>query len=138
MVAVVEHPRQWPFCGYNEIQSPRQRYALIDYKRLMDLVHMRNFEQLQDSYEHWVDAVLRLENQDRESKWTESVAVGSKKFVETTKERLGIKAKGRRVLGGNGAYELREPAVSYMGDFEPENDSLSPENTYFWNGSFSQ
>ena len=30
---VVTHPSEWNFGGYNEIQKPRQRYALIDYKR---------------------------------------------------------------------------------------------------------
>ena len=27
---VVQHPSEWPFSGYNEIQNPRERYALID------------------------------------------------------------------------------------------------------------
>ena len=27
---VVRHPLEWPFCGYTEIQAPRERYALID------------------------------------------------------------------------------------------------------------
>ncbi|MCG2774079.1 MAG: hypothetical protein L6406_00220 [Desulfobacterales bacterium] len=31
--------------------------------------------------------------------------------MEITKERLGIKAKGRRVTAQNSSYELREPAV---------------------------
>jgi REP element-mobilizing transposase RayT len=29
---VVNHPSEWPFSGYNEIQNPRQRYSLIDYR----------------------------------------------------------------------------------------------------------
>jgi putative transposase len=39
----------------------------------------------------------------RDGKWTESVAVGSKEFVTATKEKLGFKAKGREVVGRNGA-----------------------------------
>jgi putative transposase len=27
---VVGHPSEWPFSGYNEIQNPFQRYALIN------------------------------------------------------------------------------------------------------------
>jgi len=30
-----------------------------------------------------------------------------------TKMKLGIKAKGRDVIGRNGEYELREPAAAY-------------------------
>ena len=32
------HPSEWAFCGYNEIQSPPQRYSIIDRNRLMELV----------------------------------------------------------------------------------------------------
>ncbi len=28
---VVEHPTQWEFCGYNEIQNPRKRKGIIDF-----------------------------------------------------------------------------------------------------------
>ena len=27
---VVEHPRRWEFCGYNEIQNPRKRKGIIE------------------------------------------------------------------------------------------------------------
>jgi hypothetical protein len=37
--------------------------------------------------------------QIRESWWTESVAVGSRKFVETLKAKLRIRAKGRGIAG---------------------------------------
>jgi hypothetical protein len=64
---------------------------------------------------------------------TESIAVGSKRFVEATKDRLGIKAKERRVLGEDGSYDLREPAAAYGRDFGPKNGSLRLESTYSWN-----
>jgi len=132
---VVTHPRQWLFCGYNEINSQRQRYSVIDYKKLIELLHIRDFEELRNSYNHRVDEILRGGNHTRESKWTESIAVGSKEFVEATKERLGIRGKGRQVLVGSGEHELREPAIPYSSDFGPENTILSHENTYFWNES---
>jgi len=33
---VVTHPSEWPFCGYNEFQKPKERYALIDYNGLKE------------------------------------------------------------------------------------------------------
>lgn len=51
---------------------------------------------------------------------------------ESTKERLGITAKGCKVFRNNGAYELREPAAPYEGLFDPKNDVLRLENAYFW------
>ena len=71
-------------------------------------------------------------DQNRDSKWTESIAVGSERFIETTKRLLGIKAKGRKIIGGEKSFELREPAVFYGGDFTPENSHLSLQNGYVW------
>jgi len=48
-------------------------------------------------------------------------------------KKLGIKAKGRKVTGNNKSYELREPAVTYGGNFIPENGHLRLKNTHFWN-----
>ena len=35
---VVEHPAEWEFCGYKEIQNPRKRKGIIDFDRLIDLL----------------------------------------------------------------------------------------------------
>ena len=35
---VVEHPSEWPFCGYNEIQEPKRKKVLIAYQRLTELL----------------------------------------------------------------------------------------------------
>lgn len=34
---VVSHPSEWPFGGYNEIQNPRKKCAIIAYKKLTEL-----------------------------------------------------------------------------------------------------
>jgi len=47
-------------------------------------------------------------------------------------ERRGIKAKGRKIVGSKKSFELREPAVSYGGNFTPENGLLRLQNAYFW------
>ncbi len=57
-------------------------------------------------------------------------------FVKATKDRLGFKVKGRQVLAGNGTYEFLESAASYTGNFDPENDFLRLENTYFLDNIF--
>jgi len=81
----------------------------------------------------WVfEAKLRKGDGRREPRWTESIAVGSETFIEDTKERLGVKAMGRQVVGGDGNYELRDSGSSYKPDFGHENVGLSPKNTYFW------
>ncbi len=59
----------------------------------------------------------------------ESVTQVTKRHFK--KDRLGFKVNGRQVLGGNGTDELLESAASYTGNFDPENDVLRLENTYF-------
>ena len=56
--AVVGHPSEWAFCGYNEIQSPAQRYSIIDRKRLMKLVGIGVGDELSGTYKGWVDEIL--------------------------------------------------------------------------------
>jgi hypothetical protein len=58
---------------------------------------------------------------------------GSEKFVEKTKQVLGIRAKGRKVVEVGPVYQLREPQVSYLTDFGLENDAIEAENICFWN-----
>ncbi|MFC1824452.1 hypothetical protein ACFL9T_17215 [Thermodesulfobacteriota bacterium] len=129
---VVNHPEEWPFCGYNEIQKPRQRYSLIDYQRLIPLLQMKDLGELQESCSNRVEQSILSRDQSKEIKWTESIAVGSRSFIEATIKKLGIRAKGRKVVGNNKSYELREPAVPYRVNFTPENGSLSLQNTHYW------
>jgi len=55
---VVDHPEEWPFCGYNEIQNPRQRYSLIDYPRVISLLQMKDLDELQESCRNRVHKVF--------------------------------------------------------------------------------
>lgn len=75
---------------------------------------------------------LKNGNNIRQSEWTQSIAVGSEGFVEKTKEKLGIRAKGRKVLDSGMAFQLRESKVSYCAVFDTENDDIGGENSYFW------
>jgi putative transposase len=134
---VVTHPSEWPYCGYGEIQDPRQRNSLIDYEGLMDLFGGRSMEEFKGVYRGWVKEALEKQGwRNRQPQWTESIAVGSKGFVRETKERLGAKAMWRGVVGENGTYELRESLTSYEGDFGPKNVDLRLKNAFYWDISF--
>ena len=128
----VVHPSEWPFCGYNEIQNPRLRYSLIDHGSLIDLFNMGSMDELSKTYRDWVEEALGKKGRECQPQWTESIAIGAEGFVRDTKEKLGIRAMGREVIGGNEFYELREPETSYKTDFGLENDGLGQENKYFW------
>jgi len=129
---VVGHPSEWAFCGHNEIQSPPQRYSIVDRKRLMELVGIGVGDELSRTYKGWVDEILMSGETGRQSQWTESVAVGNIQFIGTVREKLGIRAAGRDIIKSVASHELREPGVSYSNDFGVKKGTLSSENTYFW------
>ena len=114
----VGHPSEWAFCGYNEIQAPPQRYTLIDRKQLMALLGIDNSEGFSNIYKGWVESVLRSKKNFREDKWTQSIAVGGKNFVEMVKDKLRYKAIGRKVSVTDGDFELKENISSYRPNFQ--------------------
>jgi REP element-mobilizing transposase RayT len=125
---VAKHPQKWIHSGYNEIQRPRQRYGIIDFKNLMALLQIENSVDLKEAHREWIEDALEKSKVVRDSKWTQSIAVGDKSFLEQIKERLGIRAKGRMIHGSEDEYQLREGQTNY-GDWQNSDN----ENTFDWN-----
>ena len=129
---VVNHPSNWSFSGYNEIQEPRRKNVLIDYDRLQGLLGLGTYDQLRRSHKGWVEKQLGDGAKDRQDEWTGSIAVGSKSFIENVKARLGFRAKGRNMVEGDKGYQLRESPAHYKALFEVKNEDIELENTLFW------
>lgn len=129
---VVDHPSQWPHSGYNEIQRPRRKNVLIDCEKFMELLGADNYDQAKRDHQGWAAEFL-VDGNGRDDKWTRSIAVGNKEFVDKVKTKLGILAKGRDVTETEKGYQLREPTEAYLPHFEGEKGNIGPENTYFWN-----
>ena len=124
---VVCHPKEWRYCGYNEIVSNRQRYRIIDSSKLINLLNLKSRSELRAIYEASISQEIGADNLKRESMWTESIAVGSKIFVEHIAERLGYKARGRKLIDHQGTFELREEKCSYRHSLPSKNALLRPE-----------
>ena len=129
---VVRHPIEWTYGGYREIQNPKQRYSLVNRQKLADLLGIRDSDQLSDYHRNWVEEILKNGSNQRDAKWTESIAVGDKDFVIETKAKLGAKAIGRRKIETDEGYELRERQIPYTPVFAPEKSTLSTKNDYVW------
>ncbi len=125
---VVQHPSEWEFCGYNEIQSPRKRKGIIDFDRLNELLGFENYADLKEAHFKWVESKLQAESNETESKWTQGIAVGSKTFIEKIKEALGFRVRGRKIRNRDDTFELREGQVPYG-----VADKLDSGNTLLWN-----
>ncbi|MFZ5759365.1 MAG: transposase [Thermodesulfobacteriota bacterium] len=130
---VVQHPREWSSGGFNEILNPPARYRLLARNRLKELLSIDE-DSVASVYSGWIEEALQAEAY-RQPAWSESVAVGSNKFVAGIKEELGVKAIGRKIHESphDRMNSLREPGASYTSDFDMENAALSNENSLFWN-----
>ena len=132
---VVRHPSEWPFCGYNEIQPPLSRHGLINYQELTGLLGFQSMHDFAEAYKDWIAESVKKVMHFRDGKWTECVAVGSRAFVTGTKERLAVRAIGRKLVGTGECCELRESPAPYKGISEPEIEAIRHQNEYFGENS---
>ena len=112
---VVRHPRDWPHGGYNEIQSSRSRYRVIDLDGLASLTDCTSVAQLQAAHREQVELSVQADDHARDPCWTESIAVGSEAFAEAVRLRLGLSRLDRVIRRADGAYMLREARGRYVG-----------------------
>jgi putative transposase len=91
-----------------------------------------SYDQLGRSHKGWVEEHLRDGAKERQDEWTGSVAVGSKSFIESVRESLGFRAKGRDVIESGEGYQLSESPAYYKALFEVENEDIDLEITFFW------
>ena len=130
---VVTHPKYWPQGGYREIQSPPERYRIIDLTCLMELCGMSNLVKFQQRHRQWVDEELRRGKPKRDGGWSQSIALGSDAFVRKVQDALGLKARDRVVTNVNDKFELKETAARYSTKNDPEKEHLSAKNALKWN-----
>lgn len=130
---MVHHPSEWPFCGYHELMSGKQRYRLIVVDKLARVLGAVSPEEVRTMRQRSINTIQKRDGLPRERKWTESIAVGSQSFVDSVKEKLGIRAKSRIVHQGNDNCQLRESAEPYGTNSSTKNETLSPKNSLFWN-----
>jgi putative transposase len=115
---VVSDPIQWTESGYFEIQNPRKRKQVIDYSCLSKLLNV-NLNELQKILKEKIKEAVGMNKLEREGKWTEAIAVGSKDYVESIRKKLNIKAIGRRTRMIEEGYELAEAEIPYTQLFVP-------------------
>ncbi|MBS3819642.1 transposase [bacterium] len=105
---VVNHPAEWKFCGYQEISGLKKRNLLIDKNGLFYYLGLQDPRNLEPFYKAIINEKILQRNLNRESRWTEAIAVGSQEFTERIKEELGIKARYRAIGSHQNIYQLKE------------------------------
>jgi putative transposase len=84
---VVSHPRDWRWCGFDELSGRRKRYRLLNMDRLLESLNSSGIREFQEHYSDSINHRLSTRQLVREAHWTESLAVGSKTFIEQLQPR---------------------------------------------------
>ena len=105
---VVQHPRDWGWCSYQEWMGRRQRYRLLDIGRALDHFGGVELDRFREHYERRIRERQERGSMARESCWTESVAVGNKAFVEQVESQVRWRRRFKRDETSPGVWALRE------------------------------
>lgn len=108
---VVRHPEDWIWSGYYEIQYPPGRYRVVDTKRLLELNGVRSEDNYRDMRRACVDNQGRSGFAERDSVWSESLAVGSSAYVDRVRAALSRSVRGRRMETAAGVRVLHAPSI---------------------------
>ena len=129
---VVNHPADWPFSGYSEIQNPKRKNVLINYNRLRELLGFDTYDHVQSAHRKWVESSIENGENVHDEKWTCSVAVGSRQFTQDMKELMGGLVSGRELSESGKSFQLREVQTPYSALFKAEKVEIGLQNSYFW------
>ena len=125
---VANHPSEWKWSVYQEIQEPKTRYRLLNHEEPRRLLEQETNEALAKTHIRSVEGQL-IRSKGREDQWSRSIAVGSKIFIERVQVTLGHRALGRKAHKTyDDAYHLRE-AISKYGF--PDSIRSGEETTIF-------
>jgi putative transposase len=104
---VVKSPDDWSYSGYNEIFYNRQRYRLIDTNELVAQLGFPSLTAYKHIYKSWITEAIQNSNLQREKKWTEYIAIGSKEYVANMRSKLDSRARNREIIGNIDTYMLK-------------------------------
>ena len=98
----VAHPREWRWCGHDELLGKRKRYRLLNIERLLESLGLTSADALVKWYSETTNQHIADSRITRESIWTESFAVGSEPFVE----------KATHLHSNRWTYDIQEHTTS--------------------------
>jgi putative transposase len=121
---VVRHPDEWLWTGWQEIVRLRKRDCLIDQKKLIAWTGHTDLEQFRKHYVQ--DVTIRIQHRilQRESQWTEAVAVGTEVFIQSVTEQLPDRRRWQieeTTVGCSTGTVLKDPTPAYMRFSAPQN-----------------
>lgn len=110
---VVGHPRDWPWCSYDELTGRRQRFRILNLDHLLERLGMADHSEFHAWYRDGVERELTAGHRQREAHWTESLAVGDERFVGAVLANYRHRVQFQRDRTFDGAWFARECSGAY-------------------------
>jgi putative transposase len=112
---VVDHPRLWPFGGFNRIQKGLKLEYLLDTEETLTCLQLPSMQALQQWQEQAVrEALLRPPRTD--PKWTQAIAIGDNDFLKSFSKEIHLPLH-KHSIDGDVLYE--SPAPYRFCPFQP-------------------
>ena len=110
----VTHPRYWSWCGFLELVGEKNRYRLLDVDRLFELMGGSDRDKFRQDYRIRIQRAIEEKRLKRDSRWTESIAVGSETYVKRIAEDIKYRRRNLTLEEGeDGAWFVWEPPSPY-------------------------
>jgi putative transposase len=87
---------------------------------------------MQTAHKKWVDSCLSNGENSRNGKWTESIAVGNKPFINNVKALMSGMALGRKVIESGESFQLKEAQYPYNAHLGAKKSDMDAKNAYLW------
>ena len=99
---------------------------LIAYQKLAGLAGFSTYDAFRKAHKELGREALTNDGscRQRQKQWTESIAVGSRIFAEMIKEKLGMLAKGRKILEIEEGFLLREETSTYIANYDGKKEDI--------------
>jgi putative transposase len=113
---VVKHPAEWQWVGYHEIMGRRQRYRLLDLERLCWRLATDSIQEVRGNLDRVLSQRIAEHRLERESCWTQSLAVGDRLFLMRAEPLVVSRRETRIVEAAPQVWALQEAAPAYGGE----------------------
>ncbi len=119
---VAKHPADWAWSGYGELMGWRKRHRLLDVEKLLCLLRCAEVSEFRAHLNAALSDAILNDELKRQAKWTHSIAVGDRAFIEAMESRIRSRQELTTEEVG-GSWVLRE---EYGADFGREKGAINP------------
>ncbi len=92
----VEHPRDWDVTGCRELLGIKERYRVINRKRLLQCLAICDWEHFLPWYQRTIETEVERRYFHRQPFWSEALAVGEPTWLESVAPR--VSRRKRKVI----------------------------------------